>query len=81
MRETSRHQIDRLATFITSHIPGDPSQSQGAVDTAIRLLGTHVEVMGRIADLRDSLDIWKGQPDLWERLENWFSNLERELSS
>ena len=31
-------QIGRLADFIMREIPGEPSQSQGAVDTAIRLL-------------------------------------------
>ena len=31
-------QIGRLADFILREIPGEPSQSQGAVDTAIRLL-------------------------------------------
>jgi hypothetical protein len=32
-------QIERLATFIMREIPGEPSQSEGAVDTAIRVLG------------------------------------------
>jgi hypothetical protein len=31
-------QIDKLATFIMRHIPGEPSMNEGAVDTAIRLL-------------------------------------------
>lgn len=31
-------QIDNLAKFIMDEIPGEPSQNQGAVDTAIRLL-------------------------------------------
>ncbi len=37
--ETAEQQIDRLAKFIMESIPGEPSQSEGAVDTAIRLLG------------------------------------------
>ena len=32
------HQIDRLATFIIENIDGEPSKSEGAIDTAIRLL-------------------------------------------
>jgi len=36
--ETAQQQIDRLARFIMEEVPGEPSQSQGAVDTAIRLL-------------------------------------------
>lgn len=35
---TLGEQIDRLAKFIMDEIPGEPSQSEGAVDTAIRLL-------------------------------------------
>ncbi len=31
-------QIDRLAQFIMRNIPGEPSQDEGAVDCAIRLL-------------------------------------------
>lgn len=30
--------VDRLAQFIMEHVPGEPSQSQGAVDTAIRVI-------------------------------------------
>lgn len=37
-RDELDQQIDRLATFIMAHVPGEPSQSQGAIDTAIRLL-------------------------------------------
>jgi len=32
-------QIEELANFIMDNIPGEPSRSEGAVDTAIRLLG------------------------------------------
>lgn len=41
MSETAEQQIDRLATFIMDEVPGEPSQSQGAVDTAIRLIRSH----------------------------------------
>jgi hypothetical protein len=36
--ESAEDQIKRLADFIADNVPGEPSQSQGAVDTAIRLL-------------------------------------------
>jgi hypothetical protein len=36
--KVSDDQIQRLANFIMHEIPGEPSQSEGAVDTAIRLL-------------------------------------------
>jgi len=32
-------QIEQLGAFIIATIPGEPSQSQGAVDTAIRIIG------------------------------------------
>ncbi len=31
-------QVDRLAKFIMAEVPGEPSESEGAVDCAIRLL-------------------------------------------
>ncbi len=31
-------QIDRLAQFILNEVPGEPSENEGAVDTAIRLM-------------------------------------------
>ena len=36
--ENALAQIDELATFILEEVPGEPSRSEGAVDTAIRLL-------------------------------------------
>jgi hypothetical protein len=38
MEESSEHQITRLAEFIMKNIPDEPSQDEGAVDCAIRLL-------------------------------------------
>lgn len=37
-REDLSAQIKRLADFIMAEIPGEPSEDQGAVDTAIRIL-------------------------------------------
>lgn len=39
--DTLESQVGRLAAFITGRVPGEPSQSEGAVDTAIRILGRH----------------------------------------
>ena len=39
--ESCEDQIERLARFIMDEIPGEPSRSEGAVDTAIRLLRKH----------------------------------------
>lgn len=38
MMDEAQQQVERLADFIMAEVPGEPSQSQGAVDTAIRLL-------------------------------------------
>ncbi|MEE8147394.1 MAG: hypothetical protein V3T24_07325 [Longimicrobiales bacterium] len=37
-------EIERLAAFILEHVPDEPSEDQGAVDTAIRLLRDNVPV-------------------------------------
>jgi hypothetical protein len=39
--EALESQITRLARFILEHVPGEPSQNEGAVDTAIRILAKH----------------------------------------
>lgn len=36
--ESLNDQVLRLAQFVDTHIEGEPSQSQGAIDTALRLL-------------------------------------------
>ena len=49
----SESQIDRLANFIMAEVPGEPSQSEGAGDTAIRVirrLTAALRVHGRHAD-------------------------------
>ena len=43
-------QIDRLATFIMENIDGEPSQSEGAVDCAIRLLSHPTDARKVIED-------------------------------
>ncbi len=35
---TSREQIDKLAKFIMEEVDDEPSQDEGAVDTAIRII-------------------------------------------
>lgn len=41
MSETAQEQVDRLARFILREVEGEPSESQGAVDTAIRIIREH----------------------------------------
>ena len=36
--EKPRDQINRLAQYIVHNVPGEPSQDEGAVDTAIRIM-------------------------------------------
>jgi hypothetical protein len=38
--ETLEAQVDRLARFIMAEVPGEPSQNEGAIDTAIRIIRT-----------------------------------------
>jgi len=40
-QESLESQVDRLAKFILKSVPGEPSRSEGAIDTAIRLLAEH----------------------------------------
>ena len=42
--ETAEHQINKLAHFIITCIPDEPSQSEGAVDCAIRIMGEREEL-------------------------------------
>ena len=37
-QENLKSQVTRLANFIMAEVPGEPSQNQGAIDTAIRVL-------------------------------------------
>ena len=36
--EVAQEQIDKLAVFILTEVEGEPSENEGAVDTAIRLI-------------------------------------------
>lgn len=48
-------QIEQLGAFIMATIPGEPSQSQGAVDTAIRVLGEESRLRAQAeAQLREA---------------------------
>lgn len=46
--EALSSQVDRLARFIVENIPGEPSHSEGAIDTAIRLLGQHTAELAAV---------------------------------
>jgi len=41
-------EIDKLAKFILSEVPGEPSANQSAVDTAIRIIRTYQKAYGRL---------------------------------
>jgi hypothetical protein len=62
-KESLKSQIKRLADFIIAEIPGEPSQSQGAVDTAIRIMRTQhhfIENMDKKVS-KNQLSIWAGR--------------------
>ena len=76
--ESLESQIDRLAKFIMNNVPGEPSQSQGAVDTAIRLLSamrTKAEIeseLERLEGFSSSQLLTKG----WVAALKWVLKLE-----
>lgn len=45
--EWEAREIGRLAQFIAEAVPGEPSRSEGAIDTAIRLLAEHADCIAR----------------------------------
>jgi hypothetical protein len=60
--ETTSDKIDRLARLISENVPGEPSQSQGAVDTALRwirenLPGSETTPPAEYDELRDLVSI------------------------
>lgn len=60
------NQISDLAQFIVDHFDGEPSKSEGAVDTAKRLLGDFAEAKTearRIIDLIESVEVWDAEAD------------------
>ena len=42
-------QINKLANFIMQEVDGEPSQSEGAIDTAIRLIRKHLTEKPRVS--------------------------------
>lgn len=49
--EALSSQVDRLARFIMEEIAGEPSQSEGAIDTAIRLLSDRAAWLAWVRDV------------------------------
>jgi len=56
----TNNQIDRLAKFIMEKFPEEPSRSEGAIDTAIRLL----HLPANFKNLRDVINL-QGQNGNW----------------
>lgn len=54
--ESLRCQVSRLAEFIISAFEGEPSESAGAIDTAIRLLGDYAATLKVHKIIRENLD-------------------------
>ena len=49
--ETLHAQIDELAAWIIENIPGEPSQSEGAVECAIRIMAIQKEAINESVKL------------------------------
>ena len=60
-------QIATLGNFIIQNIPGEPSRDEGAVETAIRLLGFYRE---RIGSLERDLAAAKADAESWHQQMN-----------
>ena len=56
LNETLESQVKRLADVIMAEIPGEPSRSEGAVDTAIRLLRQALPEAAKLKSVRHQ---WK----------------------
>ena len=62
-------QVHRLSRFIQENIPGEPSQDQGAVDTAIRLLGDNAARARVAEEMRKARDESVSESRVaWERV-------------
>lgn len=42
-------EIEKLAQFIIQEVPGEPSRSEGAIETAIRVLGEYMDIIAKLA--------------------------------
>jgi len=68
-------QIEILANYIMAEIPGEPSASEGAGDTAIRLLKqlkadlAKLEQDGKRLDWLDEQISWDKEPGIWWHFE------------
>lgn len=46
--ENLESQVERLAEFIMRNVPSEPSQNEGAIDTAIRILRRLIESQAEV---------------------------------
>lgn len=65
--ESPSEQITRLADFIMHEVPSEPSESQGAVDTAIRLLRTWGNLPKAFRVKPDTQEAEKPPVPFWKR--------------
>ncbi len=55
-REPLDMQVARLAEWIVTNVPGEPSRSEGAIDTALRLLGNWQQLLDDASREADRAD-------------------------
>ena len=53
---SAREQIDKLANFIMAEVEGEPSESEGAGDTAIRIIRALQE---KVESRQDDVNLWQ----------------------
>ena len=65
-------QVGELAAFIQREVPGEPSQSQGAVETAIRVIRTRdaalAEALGLLEEVREIFEAGRVHPVMADRI-------------
>lgn len=85
-------QIERLASFIMEHVPGEPSQSEGAVDCAIRIIRNSLSTPPNASAIREAAEMARAclaslvsaghnyPPPEPEQIENAFWELDKALA-
>jgi hypothetical protein len=48
--ESLESQVDRLARYIVENVPGEPSESEGAIDCVIRIIARQADQVSRLTE-------------------------------
>jgi hypothetical protein len=62
-------QIGKLAGFIIAEIAGEPNQSEGAVDCAIRIMRDNQAELAALRKVAEAAEAWANTDTHWEAAE------------